>query len=214
MTRSRRALALLAALAALSAGAERLAAQTGNASDLPPPPPPTGFADHASPSRIASRYVAALRSDPCAVGNAIELYRDSLEGAPRDDSVKVAAERRVMELLTTADSSTAAPAVRAVADALRGPYEPGSRVGRAAQRVAEALLGLLQPRGGCAVGDDERREMGRREASRWMRALRAYSDFIEFAPPGLLAPPPPELVALHDALESVLEHVRRARSSA
>lgn len=213
MPRSRRALALAAALAALSTGALPAAAQIGNGSDLPPPPPPTGFT-RGDAAAVSPRFLADLRADACAVGAAVNARQDSLDRVVRDDSVRLDAERRVMELLTTADSSAAAPAVREVARALRGPYDEGSRVGRAAQRVAEALIGLLQPRGGCTVEQDDRRDENRRESSRWARALRAYSDFIETAPPALFNPPPPELIALHDALEDVIGRVRVIRSGA
>ncbi|HYJ78247.1 MAG TPA: hypothetical protein VEW03_01490 [Longimicrobiaceae bacterium] len=207
MARSPRALALAAALAALAAAAP-VRGQTGNASDAPAPPPPTFLRNDVA---LSPRFLADLRADVCAVGSAIDAYRDSVSRSVSADSVRRDAERRVMELLA-ADSLQGASAVRAVADALAGPYGDESPVGRAARRVAEALIGLLQPRGGCVVEPAERREQGRREAERWTRALRAYSDFIEAAPPSLFSPPAPELLALHDALEDVMGRVSVIRS--
>ena len=128
----------------------------------------------------------------CALRGAERAYRDSVATQPQTP-----AERRVLELLAIDAGS---PPVDAVAAALAHGADPGSPLGQAARRLADALNGLMRDRGGCS---DSRQEYP--EAPQWDAAIDAFQDYVKDAPDSAFSPPAPELLAIHQALQSVVE---------
>jgi hypothetical protein len=128
----------------------------------------------------------------CALRGAERAYRDSVATQPQTP-----AERRVLELLAIDAGS---PPVDAVAAALAHGADPGSPLGQAARRLADALSGLMQDRAGCP---DERAEYP--EATQWEAAIDAFQDYVKDAPDSAFSPPAPELLAIHAALQRVVE---------
>lgn len=127
----------------------------------------------------------------CALRGAERDYRDSVATQPQTD-----AQRRVLDLLAI-DAGT--PPADAVAAALAHGADAGSPLGQAARRLADALNGLMRDRGGCA---DSREEYP--EAPQWEAAIQAFQDYVAHAPDSAFSPPAPELLAIHDALQSVV----------
>jgi hypothetical protein len=132
----------------------------------------------------------------CALRGAERLYRDSVAA-----TTPTAAEARVQTLLGVRDGTGD---VDAVAAALRHGASPESPLGQAARALADALNGLMRDRGACGT---DREDFG--EAGQWQDAIRAYNDYIRVAPAEAFSPPAPELVAIHDALQSVVYHTLR-----
>lgn len=194
-TMTRATLAALAALASLALAATPARAQHGNHSD---------HSGHYSTGSWGMRSVNELFSRSghgvvfrdarigCAVREAVRIYRDSVARQPQTP-----AERRVLDLLAI---NAGPPPVDAVAAALAHGANPGSPLGRAARRLAEALNGLMRDRLGCPEDRDEYPE-----ATQWEEAVKAFQDYVHDAPDSAFSPPAPELLVIHDALESVVE---------
>ncbi|HYW09491.1 MAG TPA: hypothetical protein VE913_21195, partial [Longimicrobium sp.] len=96
----------------------------------------------------------------------------------------------------SADAAAVAAALSRGAPAAAGP----------ARALADALHGLYDPRTGCP---DDPREFA--EAPRWEEAIRSYRELLAALPDEALAPPAPELLAVHGALRSVLVKFTRRR---
>jgi hypothetical protein len=130
----------------------------------------------------------------CAVRTRARAYADSVAAVPRP--VRIAAVDALL-----AGSPSADPAAVAAALAGRAP-----RAREEARRLADALRGLYAPPSGCP---DRTRDYP--EAGRWEEAFRAYRAFMRVLPDEALAPPAPELLAVHDALREVLPRSTRRR---
>jgi hypothetical protein len=127
----------------------------------------------------------------CAVRGAEQAFRDSVAGQPQTPE-----QRRVFELLAV-DAGTPAP--DAVAAALAHGAAPDSPLGMAAKGLADALSGLMRDRGACS---QERAEYP--EAPQWQQAIDAFENYVRHAPDSAFSPPAAELLAIHQALESVI----------
>ncbi|HEV7589100.1 MAG TPA: hypothetical protein VGO40_13380 [Longimicrobium sp.] len=212
MTRATRS--TLAALAVLALAAAPAGAQTGNQSDI------TGPVITGSGPAGGSFLGAGLRSENelfgraadavvfrnarigCAVRGAEAAYRDSVAREPQTP-----AQRRVLDLLAVnADRPAADPVAAAVAAALAHGADPGSPLGMAARRLADALDGLMRDRGGCAQARQEYTE-----APQWREAIDAFQHYVHDAPDSAFSPPAPELLAIHAALQRVVEEALRRR---
>jgi hypothetical protein len=132
----------------------------------------------------------------CAVRGAEQAFRDSVAGQPQTPE-----QRRVFDLLAV-DSGPPAP--DAVAAALAHGAAPDSPLGMAAKRLADALSGLMRDRGACS---QERAEYP--EAPQWRQAIDAFEDYVRHAPDSAFSPPAAELLAIHQALQSVIEGALR-----
>jgi hypothetical protein len=196
-----RLLPLLAA-AALAAGARPAAAQTGNQSDIPITPiSAAGGGSYLGPGLRTDNEMFTRTSGGntffrsaamgCVLRTAEQVWRDSVAAAPRTPS-----ERRVQILLGALPGPSQ---VDSVALALAHGADPASTTGRASRALAESLDGLLRDRCGCL----ERRE-DYVEAKPWQDAIRAFNDYVRIAPESAFAPPAPELVAIHAALQRVI----------
>ncbi|HET7234591.1 MAG TPA: hypothetical protein VFJ16_31555 [Longimicrobium sp.] len=193
---------LLAPVALILAAAPARA-QSGNQSDIPIPPiSGAGSGSFLGPGLRAENEMFGRNNNGvvfrnaktgCAIRNAAQAYRDSVATAPRTPS-----QAQVQTLLGALDG-TADPA--AVESALAHGADPASDVGRAASALANALNGLLRNRGGCS---DDRNAYT--EAPQWQEAIRAFNDYVRTAPDSMMSPPAPQLVAIHDALQSVISH--------
>ena len=75
-----------------------------------------------------------------------------------------------------------------------------------ARALAESLAGLFQTPCDCPVSNE-----AYTEAPRWEAAIRLFNDLVDDAPDAYLAPPPPDLVAVHDALHQVVTRALGAR---
>jgi|GEM_PF-1659416 len=190
------------AAAALAAGALPAAAQTGNQSDIPITPiSAAGGGSYLGPGLRTDNEMFTRTSGGntffrnagigCQVRTAEQAWRDSVAAAPRTPS-----EARVQILLGAIPGP---PQVDAVAAALAHGADPASPTGRAARALAEALDGLYVDRCGCV----ERREEYV-EAKPWQEAIRAFNEYVRVAPESAFAPPAPELVAIHAALQRVI----------
>jgi hypothetical protein len=189
--------------AALLLAAAPARAQVGNQSDVPPTGPASGAAgSYLGPGlRTENEMFARDRGGEltvfrnaatgCALRAAERLYRDSLAAAPRTP-----AQARVQTLLGLLPGT---PDPEAVAAALAHGAEPTSPLGRAASALAMALNGLMRDLGPCA----DRRE-AYTEAPQWQEAIRAFNAYIHTAPDAAFSPPAPELVAIHEALQTVV----------
>jgi hypothetical protein len=127
----------------------------------------------------------------CALRGAERAYRDSVAGQPQTP-----AQRRVLDLLSI---NAGTPSPDAVAAALAHGAPAGSPLALAASRLANALSGLMQERAGCP---QERSEYP--EAPQWQEAVDAFQDYTRHAPDSAFSPPAPELLAIHQALLSVI----------
>jgi hypothetical protein len=192
---TRATLAALAALASLALAASPARAQHGNHSD---------HSGHYVTGSWAMRSVNEMFSQNgndvvfrnsrigCALRGAERAYRDSVATQPQTP-----AQRRVLELLAI-DAGT--PPVDAVAAALAHGDGAGSPLGVAARRLADALNGLMQERAGCSQARGEYPE-----AAQWQEAIDAFQDYVRHAPDSAFSPPAPELLAIHAALQRVVE---------
>jgi hypothetical protein len=151
--------------------------------------------------RMGERVTFRTPRIGCAVRGAAEAYADSVRRVARTP-----AEARVDSLLFAAEGSDRTALAARVAAALARGADPASPAGEHARELADALAGLFQNRGGCTFddpdGDDEEDEYP--EAAQWYQAIKAYNDFITDAPDQVFAPPAPELLAIHDALQRVI----------
>jgi hypothetical protein len=187
--------------AALLLAAAPARAQVGNGTDAGFPP----FGGAASGSylgpglRTENEMFARAGDDVvfrnartgCALRLAERTYRDSVASAPRTPS-----QARVQTLLGLIPGT---PDVAAVAAALAHGAPAGSPLERAATTLANALNGLMRDRGACP----DTRE-GYDEAPQWQDAIRAFNDYMRVVPDAALSPPPPELIAIHEALQTVI----------
>jgi hypothetical protein len=127
----------------------------------------------------------------CSLRGAEAAYRDSVATQPQTP-----AQRRVLDLLAI---NPGTPSPDAVVAALARGAGPDSPLGMAARRLATALTGLIQARAGCS---EDRGEYP--EAPQWQEAIDAFQDYVRNAPDSALSPPAPELLAIHQALLSVI----------
>jgi hypothetical protein len=132
----------------------------------------------------------------CAVRDAGRAFRDSVAAAALS-----ASETRAHTLLGSLQGSPRADEVAAI---LAHGADPASPMGQAARDLARALTNLLRDAGACA----ERREAFS-EAPQWREAIRAFNEYVRRAPDSALSPPAPELVAIHQALQRVVEAALR-----
>lgn len=130
----------------------------------------------------------------CSVRTAARAYRDSVAGVPRDP--RSAAVDALLAGSPSADAAAVAAALSRGAPAAAGET----------RALADALHGLYDPRTGCP---DDAREFA--EAPRWEEAIRMYRELLAALPDEALAPPAPELLAVHGALQSVLVRSTRRR---
>jgi hypothetical protein len=194
---------LLMALAALAvAGSGQ--AQVGNQTDIGFPGPITGSGALGGSylgaglrtmnelfARVGDQVVFRTPRLGCALRGAERAYRDSMATV-----AQTAAQRRVLELLAV---NAGTPSADAVARALAPHADPASPLGQAAHALANALDGLMKDQGGCG---DARADYA--EAGQWQQAIEAFQQFIHDAPVEVFAPPAPELIAIHDALQRVI----------
>jgi hypothetical protein len=199
---------LFPALAAAALLAAPALAQTGNQTDPPFNPPPGAVSgSYLGPGarfeselllRVGNRVGFRDAAAGCAARRAVLAWSDSTARRTR-----TGAEHRVDLLLTR--STGGAAEVEAMAAALRGGTGYDSPTGQAALELARALDGLFLWRCECPVEVDDYTEGGE-----WDRALKAYGAFLDAAPPALFSPPPPELLAIRDALGDALGRTLRA----
>jgi hypothetical protein len=192
---TRATLAALAALASLALAAPARA-QTGNQSDVSGPYSNGIFSagmrlENEMFSRAGNTVVFRNARTGCALRGAEQAYRDSVSPLPHTP-----AEQRVLDLLAV---TAGTPPADAVAAALAHGADPASPLGQAARRLSDALTRLMRDRGGCAESRDEYPE-----APQWQEAVMAFNDYVRNAPDSAFSPPAPELVAIHQALESVV----------
>jgi len=188
--------ALLACLAAAPA-----AAQTGNQSDVSGPYSNGPFgAGMRSENEMFGRAgdVVVFRNARigCALRGAERAYRDSVANLPLTPS-----QERVLTLL---GAHAGTPSADAVAAALARGSGPSSPLGQAARRLADALNGLMRDRGGCSSSREVYDEAGQ-----WQEAIEAFQQYAKNAPAEALSPPAPELIAIHDALQAVIDAALR-----
>jgi hypothetical protein len=195
-----RACAALSLLAAVAAPAR---AQIGNQSDNSGPNVTGSGANGGSFlgaglrfenelfARAAERVVFRNARVACALRGAERAYRDSVAAVTPTPS-----ELRVQTLLGARDGTADADGV---AQALAHGAAPDSPLGRAAHDLANSLNGLMRDRGACADDRD-----GFEEAGQWQDAIHAFNRYVREAPDEAFAPPAPELVAIHDALQRVV----------
>jgi hypothetical protein len=136
----------------------------------------------------------------CAVRGAVNAWRDSVAR-----ETHTPAEQRVFDLLIANEGS---PGADAVAAALARGADGGSPLGTLARRLANALGGLMKDRGGCAESRQEYTE-----APQWQEAIEAFKAYVRDAPDSAFAPPAPELIAIHAALQSVVSGALRQRDA-
>jgi hypothetical protein len=191
---TRATLGALAALASLALAAPARA-QTGNQSDVSGPYSSGPFMGMRLENELfahaGNQVVFRNARTGCALRGAEQAYRDSVSALPHTP-----AEQRVLDLLAV---TPGAPPTDAVAAALAHGADPSSPLGQAARRLADALTGLMQNRGGCGDSRDDYPE-----APQWQEAIKAFNDYVHTAPDSAFSPPAPELIAIHDALESVV----------
>jgi hypothetical protein len=201
-TMARHTLLFCAAALALSAAPAR--AQLGNLSD------PSGFNNTGSGpiggsfqgagmrlenemfARVGDRVVFRNAKLACSVRNAERDYRDALAARPLSP-----AQEQVYALMGArpgggGEGTVAAALARGGGDA--------SPFGQAARTLAHALDGLMKDLGGCS---DSRTAYT--EAGQWQDAIHAFNDYVRTAPDAALSPPSPELMAIHDALQRVVD---------
>jgi hypothetical protein len=88
----------------------------------------------------------------------------------------------------------------ALAAVLGRGADAGSPFGQAAQALSKAVDGLLKDLGGCS---DDRKSYG--EAGQWQEAIHAFNEYVRTAPDAAFSPPPAALIAIHDALQRVVD---------
>ena len=188
------------AVAALAAAAAPARAQSGNQSDNSGPnvtgSGPNGGSylgaglrtENEMFGRSGDQVVFRTPAVGCALRGAERAYRDSVAATNPSPS-----ERRVQALLGGAGDADA------VARALAHGAAPGSPLGRQARELADAMNGLMRDRGACA---DDRQAYA--EAPQWKEAVRAFNEYVHHGPDEAFSPPAPELVAIHQALQSVV----------
>ncbi|HEX9938211.1 MAG TPA: hypothetical protein VGB15_13845 [Longimicrobium sp.] len=191
----------LALSAAVVLAAAPAGAQTGGGTDVGPPTISTaGGGSFLGPGLRTENEMFVGSGDDvsfrnaaigCAVRTAERLFGDSLATAPR-----TASQLRVQALLGLVEGT---PDPAAVASALAKGADPASPLGQASRALADALAGLMRDR--CACVDDR---AGYHEAPQWREAIRAFNHYVRTAPDSAFAPPAPELVAIHDALQTVM----------
>lgn len=193
----------LAAAALAAAAAAPARAQIGNQSDNSGPnvtgSGPNGGSflgagirtENEMFGRSGDRVVFRNPAVGCALRGAERAYRDSVANTTPTPS-----EQRVQTLLGAREGGGDADAV---ARALAHGAAPDSPLGRQARALADAMNGLMRDRGGCA---DDRQAYD--EAPQWQEAVRAFNDYVHHAPDEAFSPPAPELVAIHQALQSVV----------
>lgn len=203
ITRRTAALAVAATLAA----AAPVLAQSGNQSDVPGPNPTGSGAAGGSYQGAGMRLQNELFDQAnghtifrtahlgCLLRSAEKVYDDSLARTSTPPSV-----RRVETLMRSAPSTRSPALADSVAAALARGAAPGSVLDLHARALAAAVDGVMQDRCGC-VGDRD----GYVEAPQWQRALAAFEDYVHTAPDSALSPPAPELVAIRDALQTVVD---------
>jgi len=128
----------------------------------------------------------------CALRGAEQAYRDSVANLPLTPS-----QERVLTLL---GAHAGTPSADAVAAALARGSDPASPLGQAARALADALSGLMRDRGGCSSSREAYDEAGQ-----WQQAIEAFKQYVKNAPDEALSPPAPELIAIHDALQAVID---------
>lgn len=196
-------------LAAALLAASPAAAQTGNQSDVSGPNV-TGSGGAGGSylgaglrtenelfSRAGERVVFRTPALGCTLRGSELAYRDSVLARTPSQ-----AEARVQTLLGLREGT---PDVDGVARVLAHGSAPDSPLGRMSRRLADALNGLMRDRCGCATGRD-----GYDEAPQWQDAIRAFNEYVHDAPDQAFSPPAPELVAIHEALQSVVLATLRA----
>lgn len=191
---TRATFAALAALASLALAASPARAQTGNDSDHSGHHVTGSWGMRAVNEMFGHSGDDVVFRTPrigCALRGAESAYRDSVAALPQTP-----AQRRVLDLLAI---NRGTPSADSVAAALARGAGPESPLGMAARRVADVLMGLMQERAGCP---QERSEYP--EAPQWQEAIDAFQDYVRHAPDSALSPPAPELLAIHQALLSVI----------
>jgi len=198
---------LFPALAAAALLAAPALAQSGNQTDPPFNPPPGAISgSYLGPGarfeselllRVGNRVGFRDAAAGCAARRSVLAWSDSTARRTR-----TGAEHRVDLLMTR--STGGAAGVEAMAAALRGGTGYDSPTGQAALELASALDGLFLWRCDCPAEVEDYTEGGQ-----WARAINAYGALLDVAPPALFSPPPPELLAIHDALRDVLGHTLR-----
>lgn len=203
MTRATRLTLAAAALLALAA-APAAAQQVGNTDASGPILTGSGSAggsylgaglrsENEMFGRIGDDVVFRNARIGCAVREAVNRWRDSVANLP-----KTAAEQRVFDLLI-ANEAAPGPQVEVVAAALARGADPASPLGVMARRLAVALAGLMRDRGGCP---ESRKDYP--EAPQWQEAIAAFKAYVHDAPDSAFAPPAPELIAIHAALQNAV----------
>lgn len=127
----------------------------------------------------------------CAVRGAAREYLDSLRAAPRD-----AAHRLVLDVLLERRQDRVDLLALRLTNGSRSP-----EVQAHARVIADSLAAIADDIGAACSADRD----DYREASRWEAAIRAFNDLVDDAPDDYFAPPPCELIAVRDALRSVVE---------
>jgi hypothetical protein len=191
----------LAVSAAVVLAAAPAGAQIGGNTDIGPPVISTaGGGSYLGPGLRTENEMFAGSGDDvtfrnaaigCALRTAERLFGDSLATAPRTRS-----QLRVQTLLGLVEGT---PDPAGVANALAKGADPASPFGQASRALADALVGLMRDR--CACVDDRDQYT---EAPRWREAIRAFNHYVRTAPDSAFAPPAPELLAIHDALQTVV----------
>lgn len=203
MTRATRSILAAAALLALAAS-PAAAQQVGNTDASGPiltGSGPSGGSYLGAGLRSENEMFGRLGDDVvfrnarigCAVRTAVDRWRDSVAPLPRTP-----AGQRVFALLI-ANEGMAGPEVEAVAAALARGADPASPLGVMSRRLALALAGLMRDRGGCP---ESRRDYP--EAPQWQEAIAAFKAYVRDAPDSAFAPPAPEIIAIHAALQSAV----------
>lgn len=201
-----RRLAPLAALALALLAAAPAGAQTGNQSDISGPNI-TGSGAAAGSyqgagvrtenemfAHLGDRTVFRSARIACATRTAAAAYRDSVSRLP------LTPPRALVEAVALETD----PARRDAVDALAARLSRGLSGEQAARArtLAESLVGLLALSCDCAP-DREAYD----EAPRWERALRTFNDLVDDAPEPYFAPPPDELLAVHEMLFDIVGRV-------
>ena len=142
-------------------------------------------------SAVGERVVFRTPSVGCKVRGATRAFRDSVASVALPPSAQ-----RAYSLMGAVPGSGSADEV---AGALAKGAAPGSPLARKARSLADAVSGLMRDRGGCSDIPESYEE-----APQWKQAIEAFQDYIRSAPDEAFAPPSPELLAIHAALQSVV----------